>query len=659
MTESHYHQLKQGVILNNKYRIEKVLGEGGFGITYLAEDTVLELPVAIKEYYLAGYVTRETGNSNTVMPFSGDKKEIYEDGKRKFIKEARSLGKLAGQRGIVAVRDYFEENNTAYIVMEYLDGITLKGYLKQVGGRIPVAHALELVEPVLKSLVEVHKQGIIHRDISPDNIMVLTGNSVKLLDFGAAREVSINGEKSLSVLLKPGYAPEEQYRTRGEQGPWSDIYALCATVYRCITGKVPTESMERIRNDNLKTPSALGVVMDKEKERALMQGLAVFKEKRIQNAKELYECWYGPLQISELGGKADEKQVKRLKFIRKMRKLKKPLIATCAVVAVLVLAFIGMFFIKNKESNVADLPGEMYISSPIVATKGEKLFLRYEDGLLWGFLNSEYGIQQESVLFSDVRLGDIFLGEDDYVYMVLTDVGLIRFASDGSSEIEYMANDAVENTFFIKDKMLYYVKESDGHLYSVDLSGGKETLVTDDVLFADGFTFYENRLFYYATEGDKGAGIYVMDLEKEKTSYLKKSDALGEIACLRSGGKTIYAVTGNGELYMIHPGTYQIEKSECENIFVKMGIYPVENSMQKGFYYVGEDAKKVYFYDRNRNVSEIKTLTSQDIYSCDYVDGNFFFVLEDGSFHYLTQKGAKRDFKANINYFDGSVLNEE
>ncbi len=659
MTESHYHQLKQGVILNNKYRIEKVLGEGGFGITYLAEDTVLELPVAIKEYYLAGYVTRETGNSNTVMPFSGDKKEIYEDGKRKFIKEARSLGKLAGQRGIVAVRDYFEENNTAYIVMEYLDGITLKGYLKQVGGRIPVAHALELVEPVLKSLVEVHKQGIIHRDISPDNIMVLTGNSVKLLDFGAAREVSINGEKSLSVLLKPGYAPEEQYRTRGEQGPWSDIYALCATVYRCITGKVPTESMERIRNDNLKPPSALGIAMDREKEHALMQGLAVFKEKRIQNAKELYECWYGPLQVSELGGKADEKQVKRLKFIRKMRKFKKPLIAILAVAAVLVLTFIGMIFIKNKESNVADLPGEMCISSPIVATKGEKLFLRYEDGLLWGFLNSEYGIQQESVLFSDVRLGDIFLGEDDYVYMVFTDIGLIRFASDGSSEIEYMANDAVENTFFMKDEMLYYVKESDGHLYSVDLSGGKEALVTDDVLLADGFTFYENRLFYYATEGDKGAGIYVMDLEKGKSSYLKKSDALGEIACLRSGGKTIYAVTGSGELYMIHPGTRQIEKAECGNIFVKMGIYPVENSMQKGFYYVGEDAKKVYFYDRNRNVSEIKTLTSQDIYSCDYVDGNFFFVLKDGSFHYLTPKGAKRDFKANINYFDGSVLNED
>ena len=659
MTESYYHQLKQGVILNHKYRIERVLGEGGFGITYLAEDTVLELPVAIKEYYLAGYVTRETNNSNTVMPFSGNKKEIYEDGKRKFIKEARSLGKLAGQRGIVAVRDYFEENNTAYIVMEYLDGITLKGYLKQVGGRLTVEHTLELVEPVLKSLVEVHKQGIIHRDISPDNIMVLTGNSVKLLDFGAAREVSINGEKSLSVLLKPGYAPEEQYRTRGEQGPWSDIYALCATVYRCITGKVPTESMERLRNDTLRPPSALGIVMDREKEHALMQGLAIFKEKRIQNAKDLYEIWYGPLVVSELGDKADDKKIKHLKRIRKIRKLKKPLIATCAVAVTVVMLVLGIFFLKSKESNVADLPGEMCISSPIVATRGEKMFLRYEDGLLWGFLNSEYGIGQESVLFSDVRLGDIFLAEDDYVYMVFTDVGLLRFAADGSSEIEYLANDAVENTFFIKDELIYYVKESDGHLYCVRVSGGKEKMITDDVLLTDTFTFYEERLFYYAVEGDKGAGIYAIDLEKEKSSYIKRSDEIGEIVCLRSGGQTLYAVTDRGELYTIHPGNFEMEKTLCKGIYSQLGIYPVESSMQKGFYYVSKDASKIYFYDRTRKVSELKTITTQDILSCDFVDGNFFFVLEDGSFHYLTQKGAKRDFKENINYFDGSVVNEE
>jgi len=242
----------------------------------------LELTVAIKEYYLAGYVTREVGTGNTVMPFSGEKKDIFEEGKRKFIKEARSLGKLAGQKGIVAVRDYFEENNTAYIVMEYLDGITLKAYLKQVGGKLSVEDTLELVKPVIRSLIEVHKQGLIHRDISPDNIMVMPGNTVKLLDFGAAREVSVNGEKSLSVLLKPGYAPEEQYRTRGEQGPWSDIYALCATVYRCITGSVPAEAMERIRNDVLKPPSAMGIAINRDKERILMQGIALFKEKRRQ-----------------------------------------------------------------------------------------------------------------------------------------------------------------------------------------------------------------------------------------------------------------------------------------------------------------------------------------------------------------------------------------
>ena len=293
MTEMLFHQLKQGTLLSGKYRIEGILGEGGFGITYLAEDVMLEMKVAIKEYYPAGFVTREINNGNTVTAFTGDKGSVFEQGKEKFINEARTLGRLSGLPGIVNVRDYFQENNTAYIVMEFLEGITLKGYLKQAGGKISSGEMLSVLQPVVKALAEVHKQGLIHRDISPDNIMILLGDQVKLMDFGAARDININGEKSLSVMLKPGYAPEEQYRTRGEQGPWSDIYALCATAYRCITGVVPVESMERIRKDELKAPSSLGISIDPKKEKVLMKGLAVFKEDRIQNAEELYNLWYG------------------------------------------------------------------------------------------------------------------------------------------------------------------------------------------------------------------------------------------------------------------------------------------------------------------------------------------------------------------------------
>ncbi|MBQ8827512.1 MAG: serine/threonine protein kinase [Clostridia bacterium] len=649
-TESHYHQLQPGVLLNKKYRVEKVLGEGGFGITYLAVDTVLELTVAIKEYYLAGYVTREVGTGNTVMPFSGEKKDIFEEGKRKFIKEARSLGKLAGQKGIVAVRDYFEENNTAYIVMEYLDGITLKAYLKQVGGKLSVEDTLELVKPVIRSLIEVHKQGLIHRDISPDNIMVMPGNTVKLLDFGAAREVSVNGEKSLSVLLKPGYAPEEQYRTRGEQGPWSDIYALCATVYRCITGSVPAEAMERIRNDVLKPPSAMGIAINRDKERILMQGIALFKEKRIQSAEELYEGWYGALDaetgvVSEISGK------RSTKLKRRKRKEKVQTTLTIGAVAVGVLA-IGLFLLLGKKADIAEMPGDMTYSSAIVATRGDKIFVRQQNGLLWGFANSERGIQQASTLFSDVNVGDVMLGEDDKIYMVFPGVGLICFDINGNGGIEYLVNDAVENTFLMTQDAIFYVKESDSYLYKYSFEQKKEKLVLDVSVGADAFTIYENVLWYYTKDGGNGDGIYTLNLENNKIKYMKESKLLREICCLRSGSKTIYAVDENGTLYTLHAGDYSImEEVDC-NINTAIDILPVEKAGAQGIYYVERDGNKICFYDRINQMTETTITAEKEILYMDYVDERLFFVLSDGSFSFITQKGAVRQFSDGINYFD-------
>ena len=134
-------------------------------------------------------------------------------------------------------------------MQEFLEGQTLKEYCRERGGKLPVEQLLPALEPVILSLEEVHKEGLIHRDISPDNIMLLKSGQMKLLDFGAARDFTQEGEKSLSVLLKPGYAPEEQYRTKGNQGPWSDIYALAGTIYKRITGVTPPESMERMRKD--------------------------------------------------------------------------------------------------------------------------------------------------------------------------------------------------------------------------------------------------------------------------------------------------------------------------------------------------------------------------------------------------------------------------
>jgi len=280
------HHLLPGTVLNGKFYVGKALGEGGFGITYIGRDIKLDMKVAIKEFYPNGYVNR----SNTISPQVNDsvtdgRRDFFEKGRERFLKEAQILAKFSGEPGVVDVRDFFEENNTAYIIMEYLDGVDLKNYLREKGTLTP-EHTIQLLLPVMNSLKKVHAQGLIHRDISPDNIMII-GDKVKLLDFGAARTVSAAANKSLSVMLKPGYAPEEQYRSKGDQGPWTDIYALCATMYKCITGITPDDATQRVFSDEVKTPSALNILIKPEIERAIMRGMSVHQTDRYQCIDDL------------------------------------------------------------------------------------------------------------------------------------------------------------------------------------------------------------------------------------------------------------------------------------------------------------------------------------------------------------------------------------
>lgn len=655
-SENQYHQLKAETILNKKYRIEKTLGEGGFGITYLAEDTLLELPVAIKEYYPAGYVTRETASGSTVMSFSGEKRELYEEGKQKFIKEARAMGKLAGQKGIVLVRDYFEENNTAYIVMEYLDGITLKAYLKQKGGTLSPQETLQLVKPVVQSLTLVHAQGLIHRDISPDNIMVLADNQVKLLDFGASRSVSINGEKSLSVLLKPGYAPEEQYRTRGEQGPWSDIYALCATCYRCITGHVPIEAMERIREDELKSPSELGIPMDKDAEQALMHGLAVFKEDRIKDAKELYAEWYGVREEDTKSGDAIEEDRGSVppaekKPKGKKQKEKKKLFLTGGIAfAVLSAAAVCMLLFLRKP-DVAEMPDIVQYSSPIVAAGADKIFIRQERGLLWGIRDKTRGIAQAAPMFLDIELGNIVMADNGYVYMVIPDVGMARFVAGEKRGTENVVRYAVENTFLISEAEIFYIKKSDGNLYRVSIDGGESELVLSGNFAEECFTFYEGNIWYYTVNGKDGRGIYCYHLSSGKLQKVPESEELSGVLCLKSGKRILYVVTEDGMLYTIDTENPAVVESECKNIAAWAGIYPVETTQQKGFYYLESGERTICFYDRMTGRAEAGASAKMAVICIDYVDNTLFLVLEDGSYHYLNEKGIISDFEENVNWY--------
>ena len=290
--EENLHCLRKETRLIGRYTIEGVLGQGGFGITYLGIDELHEKKVAIKEFFPQGIVTRNIEYEDTVtVTFVGEKAN-YEKGKERFLKEARTMAKFSKDEGIVKALDFFEINNTAYIVMEYLEGITLKRYLRE-NQRIAPEDLIELLVPLIESLDEIHSQGMIHRDISPDNIMVLPDGRIKLMDFGAARDYTEFGEKSLSIVLKPGYAPPEQYQTHGVQGPWTDIYALCATMYKCITGENPPDAIERVMDDSLKKISEFGIVIPLQEEAAIIKGMSVSAKDRYQDIKDFCEDLYG------------------------------------------------------------------------------------------------------------------------------------------------------------------------------------------------------------------------------------------------------------------------------------------------------------------------------------------------------------------------------
>lgn len=172
------------------------------------------------------------------------------------------------------------------MVMSYIDGITLKKYADQNGGKLPLDAVLTLMLPIMKALETVHKAGILHRDISPDNIYITKNFNVKLLDFGAARYAIGEHSKSLSVLLKPGYAPVEQYKTKGNQGPWTDVYAVGATIYRILTGITPPDALDRLDEDTIRKPSEMGVVIGPQYEQAIMKALSVRIADRFQSMEE-------------------------------------------------------------------------------------------------------------------------------------------------------------------------------------------------------------------------------------------------------------------------------------------------------------------------------------------------------------------------------------
>ena len=281
--------LKPGTILDGKYLVGEMLGQGGFGITYIGFDLLLEQKIAIKEYFpmSTGMVSRE-GRSTVVWSDAVMQKSGVEKGFDSFLKEARKMAKLRSIPSVVGVNSVFIQNETAYIVMDFIEGETLLKKLQREGP-MDYGTCVSLMTPIMQALSEVHKHGIIHRDISPDNIMVQSDGKLILLDLGAAKDLDIQGKdgnvQSSQMVAKHGFSPVEQYGQAGKIGPWTDVYAMAATIYYCCTGVLPPSATDRMIEDTLTCRPRL----TKEQFDVLAFCMSVLPQKRPQNMDALLQ----------------------------------------------------------------------------------------------------------------------------------------------------------------------------------------------------------------------------------------------------------------------------------------------------------------------------------------------------------------------------------
>lgn len=304
--------LAPGTILNNKILIGNILGKGGYGITYIGYDMLLEYRVAIKEFFPDEMVDRAE-DGKTVLVLDEVNGEEYQRETTAYLREARVLAEFSKFPGIVAIKDLFYENNTGYLIMEFLENGNLRKYVDSQGGWLGVKEALELMEPVISVLGRLHKSGLIHRDISPDNIMMDEDGSMKLIDFGGSKKVGLNNQQVF--LGKWGFAPLEQMLSKlSEQGPWTDIYGICATLYCIITSEVPQASYERNEKDELIDIAQYNINIDKKVAAGIMKGLSMNAKDRQQSIDELYKDLYGvyPDEKNASANKAVEEKAKVL-----------------------------------------------------------------------------------------------------------------------------------------------------------------------------------------------------------------------------------------------------------------------------------------------------------------------------------------------------------
>ena len=500
--------MEPGSVLHDRYIIGRVLGFGGFGVTYLGWDATLEQKVAIKEYLPSEFSTRIPGQTQITV-YDGDKAEQFADGLSNFVEEAQRLAKFHSEAGIVRIFDSFETNNTAYIVMEYLQGETLAEYLKREK-KVPADTAIEMLLPVIHSLQAVNGQGIIHRDIAPDNIFLTHDGKVKLIDFGAARFATTSHSRSLTVIIKPGYSPEEQYRSRGDQGPYTDVYAIGATLYRMVTGATPPDALERRaqfeskKKDILKPIDRFTKDITENQEVAILNALNVRIEDRTQDMATL---------AKELTTEEPEKVTRLYGKIKKIDVLKWPLWAklstAAAMLSVITLSTLFAFGIIGFDAllqTAIAIPDDMSRVPSIVNNDLPQARERLDNAtLLYSIVGREYSdlVPADLVLTQNLSAGSVVMHntiveisisggiETEVIYGVAPDVqfrekaeAIQLFAEAGFTivDVTYIESDTVAAGLVISQDPPPGTSVAPGGAVSIIVSTGSPSFAMPNVV---------------------------------------------------------------------------------------------------------------------------------------------------------------------------------
>lgn len=416
--------LEPGSILNGRYTVGNPIGSGSFGVTYLAWDGSLGRKVAIKEYLPSEFSTRTAGESRLVV-LEDEKAEQFAAGKVKFVDEARKLAKFSDEPGIVEVYESFEENDTAYIVMEYLQGETLQAYLDREG-MVDEDKAVEMLWPIMKSLERVHQEGILHRDIAPDNIFLIPDNSgelkVKLIDFGAARYATTSHTRSMTTTIKQGYSPEEQYRSRNDQGTYTDVYALAATLYRMMTGRIAPDALKRrmelTKNgrDILVEPHKYNKNISLQRENALLNALNIRIEDRTQTVTEFMNDLQSEKPVKRIYG-----NIKRLDLYRWPLWLKILMPGVLGLLLIFgILLGTGVISFKSSYSKEVAIPdGWVAVPELVGKNQEEAKDLLNEQGLKGYVSNIVVSEKEESLILSQNPMAPQYLSKGaDVGYVV-------------------------------------------------------------------------------------------------------------------------------------------------------------------------------------------------------------------------------------------------